>query len=351
MKQVRLHLLFFVVMLLFLFPACEKNETGHGADDTNSSTTAVKSSSATSTSSTVTPGATRPRGMVGKNRRIAFSFGSTGRKDGQFIYARGIDADPVRKRIYILDRTGRLQLFDDNGNYIATWYMPKFEYGYATGISVEPGSGNVYVADTHNNRVVVFSPKGEVLKMFGKYGKGPGEFIYPTDVAFNSDGRIYVSEYGGNDRVQIFDSEGGYLGQFGHFGHLEDDNESFSRPQSLYFDDEAKELWVADSCNHRIMIYSEDGEFRRSIGTYGTEVGKFCYDYGLYALEDGSILVAEFGNNRFQRIDRAGHSLEILGKYGEEPGEFHTPWSMTMIGSRLYLLDSGNNRVQVIDWK
>ena len=59
------------------------------------------------------------------------------------------------------------------------------------GLSVHP-DGRVFVADTHYNRVLVFDRDGKELARFGGYGKEPGHFIYPTDIAFGNDGRIYV---------------------------------------------------------------------------------------------------------------------------------------------------------------
>jgi len=61
---------------------------------------------------------------------------------------------------------------------------------------------------------------------------------------------------------------------------------------------------------------------------------------------DGSALVAEFGGNRIQRIDlRDGRCLGLWGKPGRGKGEIATPWGVTVLGDRVYILDSGNNRV------
>ena len=42
-------------------------------------------------------------------------------------------------------------------------------------------------------------------------GTGPGQFIYPTDVAFDAKGHVFVSEYGDNDRIQVFEPDGKFL--------------------------------------------------------------------------------------------------------------------------------------------
>ena len=63
--------------------------------------------------------------------------------------------------------------------------MPAWSQGKPVGMSIGP-DGNLWVPDTHYSRVIVMSPKGDVLKQFGKEGKKPGEFIYPSEIAFDS---------------------------------------------------------------------------------------------------------------------------------------------------------------------
>ena len=58
-------------------------------------------------------------------------------------------------------------------------------------------------ADSYNNRIQVFSSQGRWLGMFGTHGTGLGEFDHPTDVAIGHDGTIYVVDFG-NDRIQLF---------------------------------------------------------------------------------------------------------------------------------------------------
>ena len=92
--------------------------------------------------------------------------------------------------------------------------MPEIQAGKPTGIGIAP-DGKVYLADTHYARVLVYSADGEELKRFGTSGEGPGQFLMPTDVAIDADGSLYVSEYGGNDRVSKFSPSGEYLFSFG----------------------------------------------------------------------------------------------------------------------------------------
>ena len=95
--------------------------------------------------------------------------------------------------------------------------MPKSDRGKPVGATVSP-TGDLVVADTHEHRVVCFSPTGETLWTLGGYGKDDGEFIYPTDIAFAPDGRIFIAEYGGNDRIQVFDATRRFLYKFGSCG-------------------------------------------------------------------------------------------------------------------------------------
>ena len=270
-------------------------------------------------------------------------FGRAGTALGQFAYPRAIDVDAARERLYVIDKQARVQRFGLDGKPQAQWRMPESENGKPTGVSVSP-DGGIFVADTHYFRIIAYDAQGNELLRFGEFGRGPGQFIYVTDVAFGSDGRLYVSEYGGNDRVQVFDQAGHYLFEFSSMG----EHGRLSRPQSLAFDESGRELYIADACNHRIVVVNSQGEYLREFGTVGRGLGQLTYPYGLTILRDGSIVVAEFGNNRLQRFDATGKPLGIYGSIGRGPGQLQYPWGVAATPDRVFVLDSGNNRVQVI---
>ena len=74
--------------------------------------------------------------------------------------------------------------------------------GKPTGLSFDR-DGNLMVADTHYFQVLVYSPQGKLLrKLGGKNGEKPGEFGFVTGTAQDSQGNLYVSEYGEYDRIQ-----------------------------------------------------------------------------------------------------------------------------------------------------
>lgn len=71
-------------------------------------------------------------------------------------------------------------------------------------VSIAIGSGNVvYVGEWGNQRVSIFSTNGELIKSFGRMGKGPGQFNGPLGLAVDEKGTVYVSDRG-NNRIQIF---------------------------------------------------------------------------------------------------------------------------------------------------
>jgi ABC-type Fe3+ transport system permease subunit/sugar lactone lactonase YvrE len=280
-----------------------------------------------------------------KEPRVIEAFGQTGKGPGEFIYPRAIDIASDGS-LFIVDKTGRIQRLTADGDFLSEFQMPLIEAGKPTGLSFA-ANGNLYVADTHYHRVVIFSAEGEIVGQFGKFGQDEGCFIYPTDVAFSGEGRIFVSEYGGNDRISVFSEKGGFLYCFGTPGNGPG---QLSRPSALCVDRSRKHLYVADACNHRIGIYNFEGELLKYIGSVGREPGQLRYPYDLALSSDGCIAVCEYGNNRLQLFSPDGRSLGVYGYPGHRMGELAYPWGLAIDNKgRVFIVDAGNNRIQV--WK
>lgn len=268
-------------------------------------------------------------------------FGQTGRGKVEFVYPRAIDI--AGDNLYVIDKVGRVQRITVEGEYVSEYSMPETKAGKPTGLSIAP-DGNMYVADTHYHRIVVFSPKGELVKEFGQFGENEGEFIYPTDVAFAKDGRVFVSEYGGNDRINVFDEKGRFQYCFGQPGNGEN---QLSRPSAMCVDQANELLYVADACNHRIAVYTLDGQLVRYLCSVGSDAGCLRYPYDIAMTDDGKLIVCEFGNNRIQVLSRQGESLGVYGMAGREIGQLAYPWAVAVDEENAYIVDAGNNRIQV----
>jgi ABC-type Fe3+ transport system permease subunit len=270
----------------------------------------------------------------------------TGAAPGQVVYPRGITYSPHDDTFFVVDRMARIQHFDRRGQYLGGWRMPEFTNGKPVGLSVGPDD-NLYVPDTHYHRVCVYSPDGRLLRQWGSFGTEPGQFIYPTDVAFDGKGHIFVSEYGDHDRVQVFNAAGEFLYQFGRFG--QGDGE-FSRPQSMVIDHDL--IYITDACNHRIVVFKTDGTWVRNMGKLGSGLGEFRFPYGLDEDRQGHLIVCEFGNNRVQKVDKtSGAGLATWGRGGRDPGQLAYPWGVIVDRKdRVIVVDSGNNRLQVFEF-
>ena len=280
-------------------------------------------------------------------------IGAPGRANGLFEYPRALAVDPRNGDIIVIDKTARVQRFHSDGSLDQIWMMPRFEQGKPTGVSVAP-DGRVFVADTHEHRVLIFSSDGKELFSLGQSGTGPGEFIYPTDIAFRSDGRILVSEYGGNDRIQEFTHDGKWIRSFGERGdpgpaESIDGIARFDRPQSILLDEQANRIYVADACHHRIVELTGEGEFVRSIGEAGVDQGQLWYPYGVDRLDEHTLVVCEFGANRLQRLDlKTAKVGPAWGRSGSAVGELAAPWSVAVWDGHIIVCDGRNGRVQVV---
>ncbi len=88
----------------------------------------------------------------------------------------------------------------------------------------------------------------------------------------------------------------------------------------------------------------------RHLGQFGSEPGQLHSPYGLVFDRDGTILVAEHGNHRVQRLSLKGESLDVWGEPGSGPGQFYNPWAIDIDSQgAIHVVDTMNHRVQVFN--
>lgn len=274
-------------------------------------------------------------------------WGRRGFSQGRFQKPRAIAID-ARDQLYIVDTTGRIQVFDADGGLQRMWKTPHTANGRPTGLAVDR-ENRLLVADTHYYRLLVYTLEGELLEdqmIGGERGTTPGLFAFVTDAVRDSKGNYYIGDYGAADRVQRFDPEGRFVNGWGGTGR---DVGQFVRPQSLSVDD-ADQLWVCDACNHRIQVFDvsrPDAPLVRVFGKEGSGPGEFYYPYDLALARDGTLYVCEYGNQRIQHVTAAGEPLGFWGAPGRGDGQLYQPWGLVRDSQdRLHILDSNNHRVQ-----
>ncbi len=272
-------------------------------------------------------------------------IGKEGRGPGEFLTPRGVGL-AADGSLYVVDKTGRVQHLDADGKPVGEWNLPEVVRGFPEDVEVTPW-GEVLVVDTHYYRILRYDLQGKPLGEWGSYGESAGHFSFAVGLAF-VDGQVFVSEYQGTDRVQVFDPVGKLLRRFGAFG--EGDGQ-FNRPEDICWDAKRDRFLIADTTNHRIGLFSRDGRWLGAWGCQGEGLGEFKYPYDVEVTPDGRVVVCEYGNNRIQVLDTDGRPLGTLGGPGSETGQLACPWDCAVVPRAegdpwLVVADSRNHRLQ-----
>jgi DNA-binding beta-propeller fold protein YncE len=181
------------------------------------------------------------------------------------------------------------------------------------GIAVDPGNGDIYIADGYGNRrVVVFDRSGQYLRQWGQQGTKAqveagvgGVFLDAVHcVVLGNDGLLYVCDRKG-DRIQVFDK----LGNFQKNIFIQKGTGSRTNIGSAWWlafspDQAQRFMYVADGSNERIWILDhESGQILSSFGRSGHQAGDFTFVHSIAVDSKGNIFAGEtVGGRRVQKF-------------------------------------------------
>jgi len=209
--------------------------------------------------------------------------------------------------------------------------------------------GSVYVANrSYEHRsdgvhMTIITLDEEYISEFGAYGEGDGEFIWPTSVALDSKGDVYVADEWLN-RITKYNKDGEFVSKWGAAGSGDGELDG---PAGIAFDS-SDNLVVADSNNNRIQKFTKDGQFVSKFGSAGSGKGQFNLPWGIASDKNGDIYVADWRNDRIQVFNSDGVWQQSFGSTGSDVGQFNRPNGVAVDDSGdIFVTDWGNNRVQV----
>jgi DNA-binding beta-propeller fold protein YncE len=224
---------------------------------------------------------------------------------------------------------------DAHGKFLRSWGDDAI--GTAHGLRID-GDDNVWVTDIGNHQVLKFSPAGKLLLALGKAGlagDGIDEFNKPTDVAFGSQGEIYVSDGYGNNRIVKLTPNGGYLTQWGEAGNGPG---QFNLPHTIVVDQKGRVV-VGDRENDRVQVFESSGKL--------VAVWPGFAPFGLAYDRRGHLFVADGRANKVLQLNNQGKVVRSWGEEGNKPGQFQLPHMLAVdAGGNLYVGEIKGERFQ-----
>lgn len=262
-------------------------------------------------------------------------------------------------RVYVTDaRRGVLDVFTSAGDKVASWGKGKLVVPLY--VAKHPKTGEFWVSDRRLRKIAVFSATGVFVRYFEPklpkaqlptFDTGGVEWA-PLALAFAPDGTLYVTEILKGHRLLIFAPDGSFRRSVGTAGLVNDASLGegvFQFPNSVKV--LGNEVWIADSNNRRIQVFTRAGEFKRVLVTEGLPRG-FAFLPKLKDSEPQRLVVVDTLAHDVTIWDTA-KSQKVLsfGVQGVLEGQFSYPNDTSVDERRkIFVADSNNGRIEVWGW-
>ena len=271
--------------------------------------------------------------------------------------------------------TTQILEFDDHGNFVRELGQGVYGLGYSHSIRFDRYD-NLWVVDKGTNAVTKFDPSGYVTLNLGRRPEGydipehvtqaearhvDGYFNGPTDVGWDADDNIYVSDGYVNSRIAKFDKHGNWIKSWGTFGR---EPGQLRLPHNMQVDRDGN-VYVADRSNRRIQVFDSDGNLLRImhlnapydkmrqpvLGNLNPNAPDETAPWTL-CLSEGStqyLFASDIEPGRIYKMTLEGKILGMFGESGRQLGQFNWAHGISCRSEDiLYIADMNNWRVQKI---
>jgi len=301
--------------------------------------------------------------------RFVLEWGGKGGEPGQFDFPIGIAINKADE-VFVSDFTNaRVQKFSTQGKFLSSFPVSPFPGGLAL-----DAEGNLYVAHMgippskydkprERDKIAVYSPDGELLREWGKFGTADGEFDMPGGVVISPEGRVYVADQC-NRRIQVFDTQGKFLTKWGHkgfgpgeFGGNPHPKAFFAGPTFLALD-RAGNVFTTEAPLCRVQKFTPEGKSLLTWGGAEEKPGQFGAYFTAFEARNmrgptgicfdaqGHLWANAIGG-QIQQFTADGKYLQGFGEEGTKPGQFYAPHGLAIDSQgNLFVVDAFNHRVQ-----
>jgi len=256
----------------------------------------------------------------------------------------GVAPSQDGRRLYVTDYAKPdVYVFEFDTQQMRSLSRGTFGFQTPFGVAVDD-QDNIYVVDSGLKQVVVLTPSGTVLRIITHES-----LERPTGIAIDpARHRLYVADssklQSNNHVIRVFDLEGHYLKAIGGAGNAAG---QFLFPTYLAVDGQGN-LYVADTMNARVQMFDPDGTYLKTIGEHGDAYGMFDKPKGVALDSFGNVYVVDSAWSNVQIFNQSGQVLLFFGGRGYVPGLLFNPTGIAIDRTnRIYVADAFNRRIGI----
>ena len=263
-------------------------------------------------------------------KQPVLAVGKIGTANNELGQPRGLALDEPNQLIYIADwSNSRIQVVSFAGKFLKRFGKGILELPWGIAVTED----NVFVTDSDLHALLQFGKKDyKLVRRTGTEGGGEGQLNYPSGLCIDYNGDVYVAN-SSNDRVSVFSKDLNFLKHLGT-QQLKNPLDVKVTPSSVV---------VLDDSPNCIHFFSRCGDLLRSCVTQGK--GVMVYDPQFFCLDTaGNILITDYFRHSIKILSPSGQLIHEIGKAGHGRGELYCPFGICLSQTgNIFVVSSNSN--------